>query len=147
VTQIEVIRPEVRSRDATLDTPVGANGYADLFDQRLAIFSHLVVHHDDPQVIRGLASKPRRRVGIGDDDVRSESPHHAQRLFDSAARGHRKSELGENRLGLRDNGIAFAHEEDEWRKTARVRAASSAARQSTAVGYTSVLRCLWHGCR
>jgi hypothetical protein len=43
---------------------------------------------------------------------------------------------------LRDDGIAVADEEDEWRKTARICAASSATGQSTAVGYTSEIRCV-----
>jgi hypothetical protein len=128
-------------------TLIGANGYANLFDKGFAILSHLVVHHDNPQVVRRLAAKARRSIGVGDDDVGAEPLHDAQRLFDGAARSHRKTKLGENSLGLRDDGIAVAHEEDEWRKTARICAASSATGQSTAVGGTAGVRCLWHGCR
>jgi hypothetical protein len=120
----------------------GANGYANLFDKRFAILSHLVVHHDDAQVVRRLAAKARCGVRVRDDDIGAESFHDAQRVFDRAGRSHRKTELGENCLGLRDDGIAVADKEDEWRKAARICAASSAAGQSTAVGYTSVVRCV-----
>jgi hypothetical protein len=49
---------------------------------------------------------------------------------------------------LRNDGIAFAHKEDEWRKAARIGAASSATGLSTAVRYTSeVAWCLWHWSR
>jgi hypothetical protein len=128
-------------------TLVGANGYANLFDKRFAILSHRVVHHDDPQMVGRLAAKARRGFRVGDDDVGAESFHHAQRVFDSAARCYRKTELGENCLRLRDDSVAVADEENEWRKTARICAASSATGQSAAVGYTSEIRCLCHGCR
>ena len=125
----------------------GANGHANLFDKRFAIRSHLVVHHDDAQVVRRLATKARRGIRVGNDDVGAEPTHDAQRVLDGAACRDSKPKLGENGLGLRDDGIAFAHQEDEWRKAARIGAASSATGLSTAVRYTSEVGCLWHWSR
>ena len=85
-------------------------------------------------MVRRLATKARRGIRVGDDDVGAEAPHDAQRLFDSAARRDSKPELGENCLGLRDDGIAFAHEEDERCKAARIGAAASATGLPAAVG-------------
>ena len=136
-----------RWTDRSLRALGGANGHANLFDKRLTIRSHLVVHHHDAQVVRRLATKARRSLFVGDDDVGAESPHDAQRVIDGAACRDSKPKLGENGLGLRNDGIAFAHKEDEWRKAARIGAASSATGLSTAVRYTSEVGCLWHWSR
>src|SRR4029079_4653272 len=122
----------------------GANGHANLFDQHFAIRSHLVVHHDDAEVVRRLATKAQRGLLVGNDDVGAESAHDAQRVIDGAACRDSKPKLGENCLGLSDDGSAFAYKEDEWRKAAGIGAASSATGLSAAVRYTSEVRCLWH---
>jgi hypothetical protein len=90
------------------------------------------------------SSTTRGTVGVGDDDVGPQARHHAQRILDGTARGHREPQLREHRLRLSDDIGVAADDQHERRESRSVIRAPPAALHAPAIWAAAVFEYLCH---